>query len=204
MQIIPILLVAAAVFGICYLVDKAFTKKFRSKQQHMSGLAVRANKMYGIFGVLLIAVGVMAIVVGIMGGIMLLIGGIVVLVMGAALAAHYLSFGIFYDGETFLVSSFGKKSVTHSYKEITEQKLYVLQGGSVLVELYLEDGTWIPPLQAGASRPDGTPRTAISTTPASTGGSPMRRKCDAYSQRCYHGAGAGDLSACPGSSQYPL
>ena len=141
MQIIPILLVAAAVFGICYLVDKAFTKKFRSKQQHMSGLAVRANKMYGIFGVLLIAVGVMAIVVGIGSGILLLIGGIVVLVMGAALAAHYLSFGIFYDGETFLVSSCGKKSVAHSYKEITEQKLYVLQGGSVLVELYLEDGT---------------------------------------------------------------
>ena len=141
MQIIPVLLVAAAVFGICYLVDKAFTKKFRSKQQHMSGLAVRANKMYGVFGVLLIAVGVMAIVVGIMDGIMLLIGGIVVLVMGAALAAHYLSFGIFYDGETFLVSSFGKKSVAHSYKEIKEQKLYVLQGGSVLVELYLEDGT---------------------------------------------------------------
>ena len=141
MQIIPILLVAAAVFGICYLVDKAFTKKFRSKQQHMSGLAVRANKMYGVFGVLLIAVGVMAIVVGIGSGILLLIGGIVVLVMGAALAAHYLSFGIFYDGETFLVSSFGKKSVAHSYKEITEQKLYVLQGGSVLVELYLTDGT---------------------------------------------------------------
>ena len=28
-----------------------------------------------------------------------------------------------------------------TYKEILEQKLYILQGGSVLVELYLEDGT---------------------------------------------------------------
>ncbi len=141
MQIIPILLVAAAVFGICYLVDKTFTKKFRSKAQHLSGLAVRASKMYGIFGVLLIAVGIMAIAVGIMSSIMLLIGGILVLAMGAALAIHYLSFGIFYDGETFLVSSFGKESIAHTYKEIKEQKLYVLQGGSVLVELYLEDGT---------------------------------------------------------------
>ena len=141
MQIIPILLVAAAVFGICHLVDKTFTNKFRSKAQHMSGLAVRANKMYGIFGVVLLAVGVMAIAVGIAQSILLLAGGIVVLLMGAGLAAHYLSFGIFYDGETFLVSALGKKSHVHSYREIQEQKLYILQGGSVLVELYLEDGT---------------------------------------------------------------
>ena len=141
MQIIPILLVAAIVFGICRLVDKTFTNKFRSKAQHMSGLAVRANKMYGVFGVVLAVVGVMSMVVGITQSVLLLVGGIVVLLMGAGLAAHYLSFGIFYDGESFLVSAQGKKSHAHSYKEIREQKLYVLQGGSVLVELYLEDGT---------------------------------------------------------------
>lgn len=141
MQIIPILLVAAAVFGICHLVDKAFTKKFRSKTQHLSGLAVRANKMYGVFGVALLAIGLMALVIGITSGVLLAIGGFVVLAMGAGLAAHYLTFGIFYDGESFLVSSLGKKSHSHRYKEIKEQKLYVLQGGSVLVELYLEDGT---------------------------------------------------------------
>ena len=141
MQTIAILLVAAAVFGLCYLVDKTFTKKFRSKAQHMSGLAVRANKMYGVFGVALIAVGLMAIAVGITSGILLLLGGIVVLAMGIGLAAHYLSFGVFYDGESFLVSALGKKSHAHHYREIQEQKLYVLQGGSVLVELHLTDGT---------------------------------------------------------------
>ena len=141
METIAILLIAAAVFGICYLVDKIFTKKFRSKAQHMSGMAVRANKMYGIFGVVLTIVGILAIVVGISDSILLLIGGIVVLCMGAGLAAHYLSFGIFYDGESFLVSSLGKKSVAHKYREIREQKLYLLQGGSVLVELHLTDGS---------------------------------------------------------------
>ena len=141
MQIIPILLVAAAVFGLCYLVDKTFTKKFRSKVQHMSGMAVRANKMYGVFGVALMAVGLMSLVVGISSSLLLLLGGIIVLAMGAGLAAHYLTFGIFYDGESFLVSSLGKKSHSHFYKEIQEQKLYVLQGGSVLVELHLADGT---------------------------------------------------------------
>ena len=141
MEIIPIVLVAAAVFGVCYLVDKAFTKKFRSQAQHMSGMAVRASKTYGVAGVILTALGLMSIVVGIGGSLLLLIGGIIVLAMGIGLAGHYLSFGIFYDGETFLVSSFGKKSVAHTYKEIREQKLYMIQGGSVLVELHLEDGT---------------------------------------------------------------
>ena len=143
MQIIPILLVAAVVFGLCYLIDKTFTKKFRSKAQHMSGMAVRANKMYGVFGVLLMVVGVMAIIVGISSSVVLMLGGIVVLAMGAGLTVHYLSFGIFYDGESFLVSSFGKESVSHYYKEIKEQKLYLLQGGSVIVELYLTDGSTV-------------------------------------------------------------
>ena len=141
MQTLAILLVAAAVFGICYLIDKTFTKKFRSKAQHMSGMAVRASKMYGVFGVALSVVGVMSIIVGIRSSILLLIGGVIVLAMGVGLAVHYLSFGIFDDGESFLVSGFGKQSVAHTYLEIREQKLYLLQGGSVLIELYLTDGT---------------------------------------------------------------
>ena len=141
MQIIPILLVAAAVFGICYLVDKTFTQKFRSKQQHMSGLAVRANKRYGIFGVCLSVLGILGICVGITDGMVMLVAGIIVLLMGAGLAIHYLSFGIFYDGESFLYSSFGKKSVTHYYKDIREQKLYLIQGGSIVIELHMADGS---------------------------------------------------------------
>ena len=141
METILILLVAAAVFGICRLVDKAFTKAFRSKAQHMSGMAVRANTLYGVFGVILIVVGILAIIVGITDSILLLIGGIVVLCMGAGLAAYYLSYGIFYDGESFLVSSFGKKSVAHAYKDIQEQRLYLIQGGSIVMELHMADGT---------------------------------------------------------------
>ena len=141
MQTIGILLVAAIVFGICYLIDKTFTKKFRSKAQHMSGMAVRVSKMYGIFGVVLSVVGILAMIVGISQSILLLLGGIVVLGMGVGLAIHYLSFGIFYDGETFLVSRFGKQSVEHRYSEIKGQKLYAIQGGNILVELHLTDGT---------------------------------------------------------------
>ena len=135
-----ILLIAAAVFGLCFAVDKAFAKLFRSKAQHRSGRAVRANKRYGLFGVILSVLGIMAVCVGMTDGPVLLWGGIVVLLMGAALAVYYLSFGVFYDGETFLLSRFGKKEVTYRFSDIKGQKLYMVQGGNVIIELHMADG----------------------------------------------------------------
>ena len=143
MQTFSILLVAAIAFGLCYLIDKTFTKKFRSKAEHLSGMAVRVNKMYGIFGVVLTIVGIMAVIVGITDSMLLLIGGIIVLGIGAGLAIYYLGFGIFYNGESFLVSRPGKPSISHYYKEIKEQKLYLIQGGNIVVELYLTDGSTV-------------------------------------------------------------
>ena len=138
-----ILLIAAAVFGLCFAVDKAFARLFRSKAQHRSGLAVRANKRYGLFGVILSVLGIMAVCVGITDGPVLLWGGIVVLLMGAALAVYYLSFGVFYDGETFLLSRFGKKEVTYRFSDIKGQKLYMVQGGNVIIELHMADGSTV-------------------------------------------------------------
>lgn len=135
-----IALVAAVVFGGCYAVDRHFTRVFRSKAQHRSGMAVRVSKMYGVMGVVLSIVGVLAIVVG-LNNILLLIGGILVLAMGGAMAAYYLTQGIFYDGESFLISGLGKKDVTHFYRDIREQRLYLVQGGNVIVELHMEDGS---------------------------------------------------------------
>lgn len=141
MEFLAILLIAALVFGICYLIDKSFTKTFRSKAQHRSGMAVRANKRYGVFGVILAALGILAICVGITDGAVLLIGGILVLLLGICLSVYYLSFGIFYDGESFLQSRFGKKDVTYQYKDIQGQKLYLVQGGNIIVELHMADGS---------------------------------------------------------------
>lgn len=140
-QLIPILMIAAVIFGICYLVDKAFAKLFRSKAQHRSGKAVRANKQYGVFGVVLTILGIMAICIGITDGPVLLWGGVFVLLLGIALAVYYLSFGIFYDGESLLLSRFGKKDVTYFYKDIVGQKLYLIQGGNIVVELHMADGS---------------------------------------------------------------
>lgn len=140
MEFIAIILVAAAVFGICYLVDKGFARAFRSKAQHRSGLAVRANKRYGIFGVILSALGILALCAGVTDGAVLLVGGLIVLLMGVCLAVYYLSFGIFYDGESFLQSRFGKKDITYFYRDIRGQKLYLIQGGNIVVELHMADG----------------------------------------------------------------
>ena len=140
-QLLPILVIAAIIFGICYLVDKSFAKLFRSKAQHRSGKAVRANKRYGVFGVVLTVLGIMAICIGITDGPVLLWGGVIVLLMGIALAVYYLSFGIFYDSETILLQRFGKKDVTYYYKDIVGQKLYLIQGGNIVIELHMADGS---------------------------------------------------------------
>lgn len=140
MTFVFILLIAAAVFGVCFLIDKAFARLFRSKAQHRSGKAVRANKRYGLFGVILTVLGVMAVCIGVTDGGALLWGGVIVLLMGLALAVYYLSFGVFYDGETLLVSRFGKKEITYRFSDILGQKLYLVQGGNVIIELHMADG----------------------------------------------------------------
>ena len=73
------LLVAAGVFGVCFLVDRLFTRLFRSRAQHRSGMAVRAGKRYGAFGVILMVLGVAALIFGenlrVPGAAVLLMGG---------------------------------------------------------------------------------------------------------------------------------
>ena len=127
-----IILVAVVTFGICYLFDKGFQKYFRNKKQHRSGLAVRLNKMYSIAGVLLSVLGVIAVANGAVENNVLLVG--------VSLCIYHLSFGIFYDEDSFVYTAFGKKDITYRYRDILTQKLYVITGGSIVVELHMTDG----------------------------------------------------------------
>ena len=136
-----VLFLAAAIFGICFVVDKAFTRAFRSKAQHRSGMAVRANKLYGLAGLILIILGILGFLTGLGANVLLLIGGIVVLILGICLVTYYLSFGVFYDGETMLICRFGKKDREYYFREIQGQKLYLVQGGNIIVELHMADGS---------------------------------------------------------------
>ena len=141
MGVLSILVIAVLVFAICFLADKGFTRLFRSKRQHRSGLAVRANKRYGSFGVILLVLGILSVCLGFGSDKVLLVGGGMVAVMGAWLLGYYLSFGIFYDGESFLLCRFGRKDREHRYDEIVSQKLYTITGGSTVIELTLKDGS---------------------------------------------------------------
>ena len=64
MEYVAVIIVAAVVFGVCFLVDKGFTKLFRSQAQHMSGLAVRLSKRYGSIGLVIAVIGLAAILMG--------------------------------------------------------------------------------------------------------------------------------------------
>ncbi len=140
---IPYLILAALVFGVCFLVDKGFTKLFRGSRQHKSGMAVKHNKRTAVFGLVLAMLGIAGILSGNAGGRGLLVMSIAVLLMAVVLIVYYLSFGIYYDREAFLVSGFGKQSVSYDYGSIRQQKRYVIQGGSVLVELHMDDGNTV-------------------------------------------------------------
>ena len=134
------LLVIAATFGVMFLLDKGLTKLFRSRDQHRSGTAVRLKKHYGILSLAMMALGALGIITFFAdGNIILLLGGVLVLPGGAALGLYYLTHGIFYDDESFIYLSFGKKSVTYHYRDIQSQQLYNAQG-NLLVELYMADG----------------------------------------------------------------
>lgn len=140
MQYLAVLIVAALVFGVCYLFDKGFDKAFRNKAQHKSGLAVRLSKRYAAFGAILIALGTASMLTGLNGTTILIVCGALILLTGICLVVYYATFGIFYDADSFVLTTFGKKSTTYNFQEIKGQRLYIIQGGSVVVELHMKDG----------------------------------------------------------------
>ena len=136
MKWLPMLIVATLIFGACFLIDKGFTKLFRSKKEHKSGLSVRLNKRYGSAGLIVFVLGVAAMFLDSL--LMLVCGGILML-GGIALIVYYMTFGIFYDDDSFVLTTFGKKSNTYHYRQILGQQLYN-SSGNIVIELHMEDG----------------------------------------------------------------
>ena len=135
------ILIIAGVFLLCYLVDKGFTKLFRSKVQHKSGKSVRLSKRYGSIGLVLFAFGLAAVFMGLNEKEWVLAGGAGILVLGGiALVVAYMSFGIYYDEDSFILAKFGKPEITYYFKNIRAQQLY-LASGNVVVELHMHDGS---------------------------------------------------------------
>lgn len=143
MKFVFLLLVAALVFGICFLVDTLFKKLFRSRKQHQSGRSVRLSKRFGAFGALMIVLGMAAIFAWINGSEWVLgAGGGLIILVGVGLIVYYLSFGVYYDDDSFYLNTFGRKGSTYDYEDIIGQRLYTASG-NVIFELHLKDGRTI-------------------------------------------------------------
>ena len=140
MNFLKILLVGAATFFLCFLLDKGFTGIFRNKPEHQTGRSVRLSQRYGSIGLLFLILAILAVFQGWDSSKILLFCGGGVGLLGAGLIVYYMSFGIYYDDDSFVLTTFGKKSTTYSHGAIQGQKLYQIAGGNILVELYLEDG----------------------------------------------------------------
>ena len=138
MNYIPVIIVIAITLCICYLAEKGFSAFFRGKTQHKSGLSVKASKRYATIGLIIAVLGVAALASVRYQGVLLLIAGIVMLVLGALLIVYFLSFGIYYDEDSFIYSTFGKKSKTYRFDQIISQQLYA-SGSSLIIELHLDD-----------------------------------------------------------------
>lgn len=135
-----ILLIGAATIGLCFFVDKGFTAIFRGKVQHKTGLSVRLSQHYGGVGIILLLLGALAVFHGWNASTLLLVGGILTALLGVGLIVYYMTFGIYYDSDSMILTTFGKKSKVYSFSDIQGQRLYQVTGGGVLVELYFRDG----------------------------------------------------------------
>ena len=140
-------LVAGGTLLLCWLFDKGFTKIFRGKPQHESGKSVRLNKHYAGAGLVLFVVGCGAVFSGSTELWLLWAGGSLLMILGICFIVYYMTFGIFYDDDSFVLTTFGKKSAVYRYKEIEAQQLYNSYG-NIIIELYMTDGRTVQ-LQSG-------------------------------------------------------
>lgn len=144
MEWIAVVIVGALIFGLCFLFDKGFTKVFRGKVQHTSGLSVRLNKRLGSAGLIVFVLGLAA---AFSGGWLMISAGALLMVVGIGLVVYYMTFGVFYDEDSFVYTSFGKRSYTYRYGDICAQRLYNTSG-NIVIELHMSDGRDVQ-LQAG-------------------------------------------------------
>lgn len=140
MEYIAVIVVAAAAFGFFWLMDKVFTKIFRSRSQHISGKSVRLNKRFGSMGLIISIFGIGVLFAGLGKNWLLMACGVFLVLLGVASIVYYLTFGIFYDEDSFVLTTFGKRSTTYRYADISNQQLYVTTGNQVIIELYMADG----------------------------------------------------------------
>ena len=139
-----IALFCAAVFGLCFLVDRLVS---RGRSKTAPERTVRQPRRAFVIGVVLAVAGVFIalFVPGLLG----VGGGIVIALLGAVLVLSFFSFTIEYDDEDFTCRTL-RGSKRYRYSQITGEQALATRGG-IHVMLYVGgDGVELSEAMQGA------------------------------------------------------
>ena len=126
-----VLIVCAAVFLICFLIDTLFKLIFPKSRLEKSKQVVRPPRRSAVIGVILTFAGA-AMLVKLLpekSDVLFLIGSIVAVIFGVILLCTYFSIAIYYDDEGFLYKAWGHGKKEFRYSQIKGQRSLLTRGG---------------------------------------------------------------------------
>lgn len=131
MKLIVVVIVCAAVFLICFLIDTLLKLIFPKSKLEKSKQVVRPPRRSAVFGVVLLFLGVAVLVqfVSKKDDTLLLLGSIAAIIFGIILLCTYFSVSIYYDDEGFLYKVWGHGKKTYHYNQIKGQRSLMTRGG---------------------------------------------------------------------------
>ena len=126
-----VLIVCAAVFLVCFLIDTLFKLIFPKSRLDKSKQVVRPPRRSAVIGVILTFAGA-AMLVKLLpekSDVLFLIGSIVAVIFGVILLCTYFSIAIYYDDEGFLYKAWGHGKKEFRYSQIKGQRSLLTRGG---------------------------------------------------------------------------
>lgn len=130
----------AAVFGLCFLVDKLVQKITHAPKKAPAGSVVRPARANIIWGVLLFVAGMAAaLFLQAEWGWIAVAAGVLLVLMGGYLIIVYCGTSIYYDDEAFLYRQPGKRPVQYHFSQIRGERALLTRSG-VNATLYLDGG----------------------------------------------------------------
>ena len=145
-----LLIVAAVVFGLCFLLDRLFQKLFPKSDLQKSKKTVRMPRRCVVFGILLLTVS-FAVLLFFGSDTLLLIGSIVGMLLGALLLGYYFSFSICYNDEAFLYRDLRHRKTQYTYAQILGQRSLMTRSGINVTLLVADDSVMLTSAMEGAS-----------------------------------------------------
>lgn len=131
---IILLLFCAAVFGLCFLIDRLIQ---RLKRRSGPSRIVRQPRRAVGIGILMLVAGIALLLF--LNSTLGFVGGIVIALLGAVLMASYFSFSVHYDDEGFTCRSL-KTTTRYLYNQIRGEQAIATRSG-ITVILYVGDTT---------------------------------------------------------------